>query len=305
MSNSASYIPTSYVPTDSRLTAVDGKNVDIKSKAVIDYMDSILAYGPLPPNYNVELNRKRSVNKVKSVASQYMNTTTSNKSWDHPCSPEGLRTRQPFHNEFRDTRADIVAVYHPPMPVYKAGKLIWHAHDTWEEAIAASLSASGCLAGNKPLTDVDVKRWNKRFNEQMATNARYILQNQLYHPADRNTAVFTNEPECARVAKDFSRDLVLLCPETPANGMGWNRIYDQANRPPIRWRWSVGDLAQRKLTILACIPKYGKGSSKEVHWFTVSPASDFKVTWDSHLKRYVIRSSHCDETYKSCLHCLQ
>lgn len=83
-------------PNDLRLVDSDNKTIAIKSQAHLNYTQSILKCGPLPPNCKVYLGRKCTIKKVSSAGHRYENTATSTMSWDHPCAPNESRLRRPI-----------------------------------------------------------------------------------------------------------------------------------------------------------------------------------------------------------------
>ncbi|CAI9637655.1 unnamed protein product [Alternaria burnsii] len=287
-------VPRNYIPIDEPLIDYIKQHVLVKSTPAQQYFQVIKDHGPLPPNYNISLAKPRRKSKVAPaykgpyfLENSIAPGTRNVGSWNHPCSPAESHLRPTFRPEPIDEREYITGTYHPPMPTYKAGKLIWKHHDSWESAISDCLNATGVkdFTGAQ-FTEALVRQRDQRLDELAVKDSQFHMKDTLYHPSDRGTAIFENEPNAARLAKQLGRNLVVLCPLTPASGPGWNRFWHRSNRPPIRYRWSVGEQACDKFMVVACLPKYVEGSmSKEAYWFTVTPATDSKATWDSHMKR--------------------
>ena len=232
---------------------------------------------------------RRNISGVTTSPHRYVDTVKDLQFWDHPNSPEGRRSNTYFiADEFKDDREHITGVYRPPICTFKVGRLNFHIHNSWQEALAATLAASGCRAldakTKQPVavTAEAVQYSHQRLEQKATTDPNFELVHKLYHPADHNRAVFANEPECARLARYYRRDLAILAPHTPADGLGYNRFWQPTNRPPMRWYWSTGQQGLRTLVTLACFPVYGKGKTREAHWLTVTPAIDQKVAWDSY-----------------------
>ncbi|KAF5849116.1 hypothetical protein GGP41_006062, partial [Bipolaris sorokiniana] len=59
---------------------------------------------------------------------------------------------------------------------------------------------------------------------------------------------------------------------------GWDRIYDEKNRPPVRFRWSTGPQSLLKMTYLS--------ATNKAHWLTLEPTEAFAATWNSLHKSY-------------------
>jgi hypothetical protein len=95
------------------------------------------------------------------------------------------------------------------------------------------LTQSGCKYNQGDITKTIVERIHVEYEKQIAagTNPALALQHVLYHPADRQTAVFRHEPECRRVAKNYSRDLVVLCPFTVASGSWLEPVLGRIKSP--------------------------------------------------------------------------
>jgi hypothetical protein len=255
-----------YVPTDDPIKD-QSRNLAQPTNEVFDqYINQVLCYGLPPPNYRISLSKQHSINEVICREPCYQETTSNTSLWAHPCSPAGLQTMPRIDEEFADDREDWTALY-PPAPSYKAGSFVFQRHDDWQSAIAASLTQSGCKYNQGETTKTVVERMHVQYEKQIATGPTpaLALHHVLYHPADRHTAVFRDEPECRRVAKNYTRDLVVLCPFTLASGVGWNCFWNASNRPPMRWRYSTGDSARDKLTLIACLPKPGRHETREVY----------------------------------------
>jgi len=285
-------VPRNYIPADEPLVNARKALVHSNSTGMQQYSQHIKDHGPLPPNYTIIIGRQNNragPDKGRELSYFHEESVKAGRhvgSWNHPCSPAESSLLPTFRPEPIDDREDITGVFHPPLPAYKAGRFVWKHHDSWESAIAASLHTSGVrIAKGNAITKEKVVQMDKSLEKKAVNDTQLRLGDTLYHPSDRGTAIFQSEPNAARAAKYQGRSLVVLCPLTPASGVGWNRFWHRSNRPPIRWRWSVGEQACNKFMVVGCIPKYvDNGVSKEAHWFTLEPTTAIKGTWDAYMK---------------------
>ena len=281
----------SYIPSDIPFFNRDpkGRVPGLSNRTVISHIDAILQHGPVPRNWDVELCFQTTRSGAKLHMHRYIEKPSGRKLEAHPNSPAGRQVAPVIQNEFRYDRENITGVYHPPIPAFKVGELNFRRHDDFLCALAASLTDSGCnytLNGvNGPVTAAKLARDHEKLSQNAHGDPNSALKNQFFHPADRSTAIFAGEPECARLAQYWSRDLAILCPLTSADGHGYDRIYQQSNRPPVYWRWSLGEHGLNKTTTLACLPVLGEANAMEAHWFTVTPAPNHQITWDKFFKR--------------------
>ncbi|UPX18401.1 uncharacterized protein EKO05_0008703 [Ascochyta rabiei] len=201
-------------------------------------------------------------------------TFKSGGRFDHPLSPTGLKSNPNVFPEFTDTRPDYPGYFHPPME-YTPGQMSWQYHDTWQAALATAMLAKGVkFKGEEvPISVRDIQIFSEKVVEKDVYKAE--TSHILHHPADRDTAIFKDEPSASTIARwaaatPFS--LVIVCPVIQADGVGWNRIWDTHNRPPIRSRWSVKstheahDVFQKR-----AFANNRNWLNKDVHWFTMDP----------------------------------
>ncbi|EUC40105.1 hypothetical protein COCMIDRAFT_9959 [Bipolaris oryzae ATCC 44560] len=282
-----------YVPTDDPLYSTRDKVITRSHVIGRMLVQDILQYGFIPPNFRITRRMPSGAADTLGHRVYYTDVLSSTVLTAHPLSPNGARVHPKLAKEFVDTREDIVSLFQPPVPQYQAGNFKFQVHDDWESALAASLASFGRENITKDVvTDVC----------QTIKDDSWPVYHDLYHPSDRDTAVFQNEPECAAVAEWFKRSLVILCPYTPADGTGWDRIYGEKNRPPVRFRWSTGPQALRKMTFLVCIPAWGESVTKKAHWLTLEPTDAYAATWDNlHKSRNLIELSD-DWKFPQSLH---
>jgi hypothetical protein len=267
--------PNIYIPADNPLISFSTKRpVGFDNRALVQFRDESLKYGTLPPNYEVKQGERRTGTE-RGQPLRYLETIGGTKSWNHPLSPDGLKERKPKINpEFDDDREDIPGLYQPPMVPYRAGHLVFKEHDTWQAALAESLHDAGVRYKTQRLTEDQIENVGKKLKEDNK------LHQDLYHPADRGTIVFQDEPECAAVAAQLRRSLVIVCPLLPDSEVGWDRPWNYTNRPPIRYRWSTGPQANYRMTFLACFPTRKSEYSRDVIWASVKPSLPNKNIWD-------------------------
>lgn len=269
--NAGPYNPTNDPPTIRRAAH---SSRTWTSSIFLHYISEVLAFGPLPPNYKVE-HVERTVGTVKKssvAAARYIELGTGKKSWDHPLSPAGLASKSVMGPEYRHDRKEILGLFHPPIDNYRAGQWIFKSHNTMEDALAHSLTMSG-----QKITAKDVTAALAIADQQSVQ-----VSTDLYHPADRDTVIYKNEPEASLVGSYYKRSLVVLTYNTAANRSGWDRAWNMTNRPQLYFRWSTGSQQGRfRCAYVACIPKAACSMSKEVHWFTISPSPNYTIRFNS------------------------
>lgn len=223
------------------------KKMTIKSAWVQQHVNNILNYGPLPRNWEVELGRNKALGKDPTSGKEKVLTTiryleTTKMSRHHPNSPQGRRERPVILDEFRDEREEKTGLYHPPLPAFKVGDLDFHGHNSWQKAMAAALAEDGTTIGkdnDRPSAD-HMKVLDTRFTTMALKDARHDVHHEVYHQADYDRVVFNGEPQASRVASKLDRSLAILAPVTMADGRGYDRFWQQHDRPPMQWRWSTG-----------------------------------------------------------------
>jgi hypothetical protein len=279
--------PNVYLPTDERQPKQNYQGA--ADRHHLDYQ----RYGPPPRNFRVTRKRyMRKDDKGKTISSfteaYYEDTVTGTGRrkgglWDHPYSPAGQSKDPHIQDEFTDNRPPVPGLFFPPS--YSPGKFRWVFHKNWQTALAAAFTAKGSRTVNKgPLTEKTIDD----FVNLLKKANKYEPSYDLYHPSDRNTAIFDGEPECSLVAHYFGTGwtLNIACPLTNADGSGWDRIWQPHNRPPIRFRTSTGPQGIKPPLFLGCITKensvLNEWVKREVYWYTLEPVAgtDFKGRWD-------------------------
>ncbi|KAJ4380123.1 hypothetical protein N0V86_004432 [Didymella sp. IMI 355093] len=103
----------------------------------------------------------------------------------------------------------------------------------------------------------------------------------LYHPTDRDSIVWPDEPALSIIASTLNRSLIILSPFVAANGAGSNRMYDRTNRAPIYARWSTGRQGLKPPLILGCLPKQVSNAEPRIKamWFSVQPDQTRDPSW--------------------------
>lgn len=177
------------------------------------HVNALLDHGPPQPNYRLRFlyfcEAKRRIEYVEGV---------SNKVYkDHPLSAQAAKLNPKIGKEFKVSRKDIVPLFQPPIPQYHAGNYVSEHHDDWKSAVTKALDNSS----RSGMTARLVQKILEKLEKQGATTS-----DLPYHPYDRDTAVFENEPEAALVVSNCKRSLVILFLEVLANGVGWNRTYN-------------------------------------------------------------------------------
>ncbi|USP74893.1 hypothetical protein yc1106_02167 [Curvularia clavata] len=153
----------SYVPTDEPFKS------RTDSREWQQYEQAIKDHGPLLPNYTIQVSKISETKQGNTRGNYYFETARSKEkepgSWNHPCSPTEAHLRPTFDDEYVDDRKSVTGIFHPPMLTYKAGSLVFHYHDTWEAALAASLNASGVDHKGKAVSTDIVKAMNAEMNK--------------------------------------------------------------------------------------------------------------------------------------------
>jgi hypothetical protein len=249
-------------------------------------IEEYLAYGPPPRNYY-------SSRIAPGKWNAYADHSVSTKAVDilggasklHPCSDAAMNAspRPKMLEEFTFERPQSTGYFDPPLQ-YVPGQVRWkYQPGGWEYALAEEFTKKGVPATADQIKSSHNSLTTKPKNRKEQS---YVL----YHPADRGTAIFKGESAASLVARwglparGFS--LVIVCPLVRADGIGWERIYDTKNRPPVYARWSTGEQAVCEPVTLMCIPKLetpkGRESYyKDVYWFSMDPLpkSNFETLW--------------------------
>ncbi|KAI4692872.1 uncharacterized protein J4E88_001242 [Alternaria novae-zelandiae] len=262
----------------------------------------ICDHGPVPRNYYVE--RKALGDRIDVFYADHSiddtivargHKTNPKGSYNHPLSPAGLK-ENPNANifkEFTDTRPSVPGFFQPPCS-YVPGDFKWKHHENWHAALADAATAKGVSVSETTVADL---------HDQILKNAKYNLQEShtLYHPADRDTAIFKDEPAASLVASQLGSEfsLIIVCPYVRADGVDWNRFWDTRNRPPIITRWSTGEQGVHEPLILGCLPKEHIAGTREwyhkdAYWFALEPKPNtaFSNAWDSIALGLNIPDSH-------------
>jgi hypothetical protein len=244
------------------------------------------AFGPPPRNYyTARTAGGKGVIYADHSVSNAVTSIVQGGTEAHPCSEAGMKAspRPTFAAEFTFERKSSPGFFDPPMQ-YVPQQVKWQYHpDGWESALAAELT--------KKSFNVTADQLKTSYNS-LVSGPKYGEEQSylLYHPADRGTAIFKGEPAASLVARwgDPKRgfSLIIVCPLVRADGIGWGRIYDTHNRPPIYARWSTGEQAVCEPVVLMCLPKpelvkRKESFFKDVDWFSMEPASNsaFETIW--------------------------
>ena len=104
------------------------------------------------------------------------------------------------------------------------------------------------------------------------------LYNTLYHPADRHTMLFKEEADVAMTLHNIRADvsLIVVCPFIRGDGVGFHRIHDSVDRPPIYARWSTGPQAVHRPLIVGCLPAapaVNMKGTRDVLWYQLQPSN--------------------------------
>jgi hypothetical protein len=241
-------------------------------KSLEPHEQDYCTYGPPPPNYEA-------IRKLKYNGSYYIRYTENSSanpqpSRDyHPLSPTSLNAQpQPIiRNEYTLPEVECRGVFGVPI-TWKANPAVkWRHRRTWQEVLAAALASHGVgnKAGNGPVTKEDVAA---TYNSLKSSDKFSALLNQnstLFHPADRDSMVFDDEPAMAMVAREYKFSLAVVCPYVEADGKGYSGIWGTEDRPPIYVRWSVGPQGLLSPLLVGCLPRqtHTKRKSFEAFWF--------------------------------------
>jgi hypothetical protein len=194
-----------------------------------------------------------------------------------------LKTRPAtqFPAEFALDRKNCRGFFHPPFQ-YVPGQMMWQHHESWEEALLAAYNQKH---PEKPLKIFNIHGLRRDVLTN-STEWRDTRTHILHHPADRDTVIFKDETMVSLMAYLLGHSLVIVCPLVNADGVGWSRIWDKENRPPIYTRWSTGKQAISEPLVLMCLPQEETPKGREsfnrpVHWFNMKPrpGSAFERTW--------------------------
>jgi hypothetical protein len=239
-------------------------------------------YGPPPPNYIVERHyhsQKDPVTKKLNAVMRMRYTETSSAdarpSYDHPLSSA---VQDPvIHNESLLVRKKAFGVFDAPI-TYKAGTEMTWRHSSSMGALANAMATLGLKkkSGTGPTTEADVRAAYENIPQQEKdTRQNHVL----YHPTDRDSMVWPDEPALAMVARFFGYSLIILSPFVSHNGLGYNRIYDLKDRPPIYARFSIGQTGQRTPVVLGCLPEQVVNTDKSFRamWFSIEPKNTTKL----------------------------
>lgn len=239
-------------------------------EALDRHADDMMTYGPPPRCYDV-------IRRITTRDGQYGHWPTyqapgAAKSLPyHPFSTIGRKKANPhIVSEFRDDRSRVVGFFQPPFE-YIPDQWIWNYHSSWSGAIAGAL------------TKMNVKKdptIGQNWDSASIQSLYQSLTNDgskpgkpedsvLWHPSDRTTMVFEDEPACSIVARHLGYSVIVICPQVNADATGWNRIYNISNRPPVYARWSTGVQAHDPPLVLGCIPRqtYPNNIHQKVMWF--------------------------------------
>jgi hypothetical protein len=266
-----------YIPTDH----VQEKGWSTWGDAIDQHEKDYQSYGPPPRGYIVI----RAFSQRAGVKGQYPSYKPSSnapRSWPHhPFSDHARQSRAPvITQEFRDDREVCAGFFQPPFE-YVPDQWSWNYTRTWNGAIAGALTAVNAKDEQaRNWSHVNIHHTHKSLIEdrtKFGTPEDYVL----WHPGDRNTAVFMDEPACSIVARHLGYSLIIVCPQVRADGIGWNRIYNTHNRPPIYTRWSTGIQANNPPLVLGCIPRqtYVGKSRQETMWFFMKPKNTNVGKW--------------------------
>jgi hypothetical protein len=245
-----------------------------RGKALDAHETELKTYGPPPPNYFIERQESRG-GQHRNHYMRYTELSVSSSASTniYPLSPTGLKSNPTpiIHDEFDLDRATSPGVFDVPI-TYKAGTQIrWSHSSTWQGALTLALASYGfkCKSDKtKLVTEADVRATFKCITSKEAAEPK---NSTLYYPADRKSMVFQDEPNVAMVARKYGCSLIIFCPFVGADKVGYNRIYNTKNRPPIYARWSTGQQAQVAPLVLGCLPKQKLKDAKsyEVMWFFI------------------------------------
>lgn len=261
-----------YIPSDNPQpkTHAIARSRDLHVK---EYQD----FGPPPSNYytNREDRTPYGMGYADHSVSNTVTSVRTGASRTHPCSPAGLAKNPKISDEMTCQYYDSPGFFDPWD--YWPGQMKWEYHPGgWASALAAALSKKGVTQ----TADELIANYETLVKSPVYKKESTHL---LWNPSDRESAVFKDEPAAALVARwgapkrPFS--LNIICPFVRADGIGWGRIYDTHNRPPIYGRWSVGDQGIYEPLILMCVPKPDTKECrasyfKDVYWYSMEPVPD-------------------------------
>lgn len=237
-------------------------------------------YGPPPPNYTVEKVYRwefPETVKAKQVCKlRYMEASSTAWSFDHPLS--SMAKSSVFQNEKLLVKQRAHGVFDVPF-TYKTGELSWHYSSSAFGALARAMDRVGMKnRTGDTITEANLQDLYGTISQQVKDDRQNSV---LYHPTNRDTIVWPDEPALSIVASRLDRSLIILCPLVAANGTGAMRMYDRTNRPPIYARWSTGRQSLKPPLILGCLPKMPTEEEPRIKcmWFSVWPNKARAPTW--------------------------
>lgn len=253
---------------------------------MVRYIDEIRKYGPLPPNFGIDLTEVNNTSpyipaqyKRRETAKPFKiplfsergvtppdNQRSSPCPYLHPLSPDALaiKPNPNIKKEFHHKKKRADGYFDPPF-MYQANQWTWNSADTWQEALIDALNTEGSVTLDSSFIDHHYRPDENQWNPSRI----------LHHPGDRPTFVFPGESDCAEVLRRsmFNYSLVIVCPYIKEDGEWWHRMWDKTNRPPILARWSTGVQAEYQPLVLGCLPwgatKGARGECDQVMWFSL------------------------------------
>jgi hypothetical protein len=262
---------STYTPSDDHRQPISWRE---GGTHVTVHEDQYHQYGPPPPNYNAVRKKTNFTDRTNVHTIQYQDLSSANArtSYDHPFSPAALAANGVpiVHDEPTLDRPDYPGVFQVPFTYKTDPRLRWGRASSWQDALATTFATLKVTRNGKLVTESDIKAFHKSITPDKAKSREYSV---LYHPADRKSMVFKDEPVLSMTAAHFGFSLILICPFTSHNGHGYNRLYNTRERPPIYARWSTGSQGLLPPLVLGCLTKQfsiGKAGSKE-----------FEVMWSS------------------------
>ncbi|KAI2486325.1 hypothetical protein Ptr902_00458 [Pyrenophora tritici-repentis] len=225
-------------------------------------------------------------------ADESVTTNQGSMSDLHPCSHTRMNANpdQKFNPEPSFPCVRATGFFHPPW-TYEAGQVRWNYHKNgWAPALAEALVSKGIKTTAAKLEQI---------YEGLKDSSIYKHESSyvLHQPADRDTAIFQNEWAASMVARwglERPFSMIIVCPLVRADGIGWGRIYDTHNRPPVYTRWSTGEQGTCEPLILGCLPRHETTKGRESYlkiadWYSLETTSQnptFRRMWDDLWKTY-------------------
>ncbi len=287
----ANYVPR-HQPQDVGLKA--GKDGG-ESAYSEEHLRQFVTFGPPPRNYFAarvvyhDRSTGRQVYKPRMLYADHSVDSTAisirtGASYLHPFAP-GAPTGTVLP-EFPVERDPSPGFFHPPVE-YQPDVFSWKQHDCWQDALTAALAYEGVT--NKTTGRAWDKAAINSLHQQLLTREAKTESNRLWHPSDRGTAVYRNEPALALVARwiEPGFNVVVVNPLQPADGKNWDHMWNKVMRPPFYTRWSVGGQGVFRVLLVGCLPKPHSTTgrewiSKEVYWCSLVPkqGTEFEKTWN-------------------------